>query len=86
MSEFSPQPAAASDTGQPRQRFTFSLRWLMFIFTVTILIAASCGGLVRMDSIGAQDAKMLIFALPLGGMIGASVLRALLKWMDSRSG
>lgn len=70
----------------PGSGLRFGTGTLLFVFTLFILVAAACGGLVRMGTVGAQDAKMLIFALPLGGMIVASLLRALFKWTNRRLG
>lgn len=63
----------------------FGTGTLLFVFTLFILVAASCGGLVRMGSVDASDAKMMIFALPLGGMVIASLVRGLVMWVERRS-
>ncbi len=70
---------------QPTPGLRFGVGTLLFIFTLFILMAAACGGLVRMKSVSASDAKMMIYALPLGGMIGASLIRGLAIWLDKHS-
>ncbi|MDA7977557.1 MAG: hypothetical protein MPJ50_02160 [Pirellulales bacterium] len=85
MSESPQQQASPPQNEPPGSGLRFGTGTLLFAFTMAILMAAACGGLVRTQSVGAQDAKMLIFALPLGGMIVASILRALAKWFDGRS-
>ncbi len=79
-----PQNSPENQAPTPGSGLRFGTGTLLFVFTLLILVAAACGGLVRMGSVGAQDAKMLIFALPLGGMIVASLLRALFKWVNRR--